>query len=365
MEYIAQVFQTRSFAGNGEFSKKCAKWLEETTGCKKAILVPSGTAALEIMILLANIGPGDEVIMPSFTFSSTANAVVLRGATPVFIDIRPDTLNMDENLIEDAITPQTKAILPVHYAGVACQMDSITAIAEKNGLLVLEDAAQGIMAYYKGRHLGTIGQMGALSFHETKNIQCGEGGALLINDPSFIERAEILIEKGTDRSKFFRGEVDKYTWVDIGSSYLMNEITAAFLLAQLEEAEKITKKRVSLWNTYHKNLESFEKKAYLKRPTIPPECNHNAHIYYILLNSDISRNKLLEALRSQGIHAVFHYIPLDSAKAGEKFCRTPSLKLPITRNFWKRLIRLPLYAEMTNTKNITDEVKKSIIEQNL
>ncbi len=361
-EYIAQVFQTRSFAGNGKFSKKCAKWLEETTGCKKAILVPSGTAALEMMMLLANIGPGDEVIMPSFTFSSTANAVVLRGATPVFIDIRPDTLNMDENLIEDAITPKTKAILPVHYAGVACQMDSITAIAEKNGLLVLEDAAQGIMAYYKGHHLGTIGQMGALSFHETKNIQCGEGGALLINDPSFIERAEILMEKGTDRSKFFRGEVDKYTWVDIGSSYLINEITAAFLLAQLEEAEKITKKRVSLWNSYHENLESFEKKGYLKRPTIPPECSHNGHIFYVILEKEETRDRVLEKSGAQGINATFHYIPLENTKAGKRFTRTPSSKPQVSTYIANRLVRLPLYPDLNDQNLILQSLAKILVD---
>lgn len=341
--YIQQVIESERFAGNGTFSRKCAKWLEEKTGCLKAILTPSGTAALEMMMILADIGPGDEVIMPSFTFSSTANAVVLRGSTPVFVDIRPDTLNMDETLIESAITPRTKAIAPVHYAGVGCEMDVILEIAERHGLLVLEDAAQGILASYKDRPLGSIGQMGALSFHETKNIHCGEGGALLINDPAFIERAEIIMEKGTDRSKFFRGEIDKYTWVDLGSSYLINEMTAAFLWAQLEDAEDIISKRIYMWNTYHSELEILEAKGKLKRPTIPDECQHNGHIYYIVLENQEARNSLMDRLREQGIHSVFHYIPLDSAEAGVSFGKRSGDGLTDTELISRKLLRLPLY----------------------
>jgi dTDP-4-amino-4,6-dideoxygalactose transaminase len=344
VEYIRAVVESGRFTGNGEFSRKCARRLEEITGCRKAILVPSGTAALEMMVLLSGIGRGDEVIMPSFTFSSTANAVVLRGATPVFVDIRPDTLNMDETLIEAAISPRTKAILPVHYAGVGCEMDTIMSIAEKHGLLVLEDAAQCILSYYKNRHLGSLGQMGALSFHETKNIHCGEGGALLINDDRYIERAEIVMEKGTDRSKFFRGEIDKYTWVDIGSSFLLNEISAAFLFAQLEEAESITTRRIELWNRYHEALAPLETAGLLRRPIVPRECApYNAHIYYVLFNNGAERNKALFFLKERGVHSVFHYIPLHSAQAGIKHCGAYSSSLPESERLAANLLRLPLF----------------------
>ena len=344
MEYIRQVVEGGTLAGNGEFSRRCARWLEKATGCRKAVLVPSGTAALEMMMILAGIGPGDEVIMPSFTFSSTANAVVLRGAVPVFIDIRPDTLNMDEMLIEAAVTPRTKAILPVHYAGVGCEMDAIMAIAEKHGLLVLEDAAQCILSYYKGKHLGSIGQMGVLSFHETKNIHCGEGGALLINDPAFVERAEIVMEKGTDRSKFFRGEIDKYTWVDVGSSYLVNEITAAFLWAQLEEAESIIAKRLEIWKQYHRALAPLETEGCLRRPVIPNECfRHNGHIYYILLVTHKARDTLMANIKAQGILSVFHYIPLDSALAGRTYGAPSQKVLHVTVDLSGRLLRLPIF----------------------
>jgi len=356
-EYMQQVLASGSFAGNGAFSRRCAAWLEEKTGCKKAVLVPSGTAALEMMMLLANIGPGDEVILPSFTFSSTANAIVLRGATPVFVDIREDTLNLDESLVEAAITPRTKAILPVHYAGVACEMDTILAMAEKHNLLVLEDAAQGILASYKGRPLGTLGQMGALSFHETKNIHCGEGGALLINDPALVERAEILMEKGTDRSKFFRGEIDKYSWVDMGSSYLINEITAAFLWAQLQEAEQIIQERLSLWNQYHRELEPLEQKGTLRRPIIPEGCQHNGHIYYVLFQNQEARNSAMDCLKSQGIHAVFHYIPLDSAEGGRRFGGGGSQNLPVTEDVSARLLRLPLFCGLAKTFEMASLLK--------
>jgi len=343
MEYIRQAIGSGKLTGNGEFSRKCARRLEEMTGCRKAILVPSGTAALEMMMILGGIGPGDEVIMPSFTFSSTANAVVLRGASPVFVDMRPDTLNMDETLIEAAITPRTKAILPVHYAGVACEMDAIMRIARARNLLVLEDAAQGILSRYKGRALGAIGEMSALSFHETKNIHCGEGGALLINDPAFVERAEIVMEKGTDRSKFFRGEVDKYTWVDMGSSYLVNEMTAAFLRAQLEEAERIVGDRLALWNRYHKALAPLEAEGKLRRPVVPEGCEHNAHIFYILLDSAESRDALMAFLKEKGILAVFHYIPLDTALAGRTYGAPSPKPLGLTADLSARLLRLPLF----------------------
>ena len=346
IKYIQNVIESDRFAGNGEFSRRCAKWLEDTTGCRKAVLVPSGTAALEMMMVLAGIGPGDEVIMPSFTFSSTANAIVLRGATPVFIDIRSDTLNLDEKLIEAAITPHTKAILPVHYAGVGCEMDTITDIAKKHDLLVLEDAAQGILSYYKGKHLGSIGQMGILSFHETKNIHCGEGGALLINDPSLVERAEIVMEKGTNRSKFFRGEIDKYTWVDVGSSYLVNEITAAFLWAQLEEAENIVERRLNAWNAYSAALEDLEKSGHLHRPVVPPQTRHNAHIFAPLFKSGDERNRVMDSLNAQGVNCVFHYIPLHSALAGTNHGRNGSPALPVTDDVSRRLLRLPLWPDV-------------------
>jgi dTDP-4-amino-4,6-dideoxygalactose transaminase len=347
INYMKQALESGRLAGNGEFSRRCAGWLEQTTGCRKAILVPSGTAALEMMMTLANIGPGDEVIMPSFTFSSTANAVVLRGATPVFVDIRPDTLNLDESLIEAAVTSRTKAILPVHYAGVGCEMDVILSIAERHGLLILEDAAQCILSYYKERHLGSLGQMGALSFHETKNIQCGEGGALLINDPAFVERAEIIMEKGTDRSKFFRGEIDKYTWVDVGSSYLMNEMTAAFLWAQMEEAEMIVEKRLQIWRTYFSSLEELEEAGFLRRPSLTPEAQHNGHIFAPLFKNGSERNRVMDYLNANGVNAVFHYIPLHSAHAGRTYGRCAcGADLPVTEDISGRLLRLPLWPEL-------------------
>ncbi len=363
MEYIRTVVEYGRFAGNGDFSQKCARRLEEITGSRKAILVPSGTAALEMMMVLAGIGPGDEVIMPSFTFSSTANAVVLRGATPVFIDIRPDTLNMDETLVEAAITPRTRAILPVHYAGVGCEMDTIMSIAEKHGLLVLEDSAQCILSYYKNRHLGSLGQMGAVSFHVTKNIHCGEGGALLINDPAFNERAEIVMEKGTDRSKFFHGEIDKYTWVDVGSSYLVNEISAAFLWAQLEEAEIIIERRRELWNRYHEALVPLETAGLLRCPIVPDECApHNAHIYYILLNTPQSRDELMADFKTRGILAVFHYIPLDTALAG-RACSPTSSPLPVTADLSARLLRLPLFVGL-ETEPVIEALQLSLEQMN-
>lgn len=344
--YIAEAHFRGKLAGDGPFTKNCHQWIEEQTGCHRALLTHSCTAALEMQSLLLNLKAGDEVIMPSYTFVSTANAVVLRGGIPVFVDIREDTLNIDEKLIEDAITSRTRAIAPVHYAGVSCEMDSIMDIAERKGLKVLEDAAQGFMATYKGKHLGTIGHLGAYSFHETKNVISGEGGALLINDPNLVLQAEIIREKGTDRSRFFRGEVDKYTWQDVGSSYLPGELIAAFLWAQLEEAEKITARRLELWNRYHNALANLEARELLRRPIIPAECIHNAHMYYILLGSHIDRQKILSGLKKANIHAVFHYIPLHSAPAGQRYGRVHG-HMTHTDALSARLVRLPLFADMT------------------
>ncbi|MDR3231377.1 MAG: dTDP-4-amino-4,6-dideoxygalactose transaminase [Synergistaceae bacterium] len=350
---IDEVLRNGRFAGNGVFSKKCAAWLEERLQCAGAILVPSGTAALEMMMILANIGPGDEVILPSFTFSSTANAVVLRGATPVFVDVRPDTMNIDENLIEEAITFRTKALCPVYYAGVACDMEAVGALAKRHGLLILADAAQAIGSEYKGQPLCSYGHMAALSFHETKNIHCGEGGALLINDPAFLERAEIIMEKGTDRSKFFRGEVDKYSWVDLGSSFLVSEITAAFLYAQLECAEEIIRRRVEIWDRYYRDLEPLERAGKLRRPLPVEGCVHNGHIFWILLNDAATRDHLIYALKERGIGAVFHYVPLHNAPMGSRFS---AHSLPVSEDYAARLLRLPLYYELAH-EEITCIVK--------
>jgi dTDP-4-amino-4,6-dideoxygalactose transaminase len=342
LTYIAQAHANRHLAGNGVFTGKCCDWLEARTGCHKALLTHSCTAALEMAAVLIDVQPGDEIIMPSYTFVSTANAFVLRGGIPVFVDIRPDTLNIDETKIEAAITFRTKAIVPVHYAGVACEMDTIMDIAGRHGLLVIEDAAQGVMSSYKGRPLGSIGHLAALSFHETKNIISGEGGALLINASQYVERAEIIWEKGTNRSLFFRGQVDKYTWVDIGSSYLPGEITAAFLWAQMEEAESITARRLAIWDRYHEALAGLELAGKLRRPIVPLNCQQNAHMYYILLDSLITRTMVIDRLKQQGIGAVFHYIPLHASPAGLKFGRV-SGELEITEMLAERLLRLPLW----------------------
>jgi dTDP-4-amino-4,6-dideoxygalactose transaminase len=307
--YISQAHASGHLAGDGQFTKKCSAWLEERTGSQKALLTHSCTAALEMAAILADLKPGDEVIMPSYTFVSTANAFVLRGAVPVFVDIRPDTLNIDETRIEAAITPRTKAIVPVHYAGVACEMDAIMDIARRHNLLVIEDAAQGVMSSYKGRPLGSIGHMAALSFHETKNIISGEGGALLINDRHFAERAEIIREKGTNRSQFFRGEVDKYTWVDFGSSYLPSELVSAFLWAQMEEADAITRRRLVIWDTYHRFLAQAEAAGKLRRPAIPAGCSHNAHMYYLLLPDLEKRTRFISTLKDRGVCASFITYP--------------------------------------------------------
>jgi dTDP-4-amino-4,6-dideoxygalactose transaminase len=343
---IADAHERGQLAGDGHFSKLCSAWLEHRTGCQKALLTHSCTAALEMAAILADIQPGDEIIMPSYTFVSTANAFVLRGGVPVFVDIRPDTLNIDEALIEVAITARTKAIVTVHYAGVACEMDSIMDIANRHKLLVIEDAAQGVMAKYKGRHLGSIGHLGCYSFHETKNIISGEGGALLINDPALLERAEIIREKGTNRNKFFRGQVDKYTWVDIGSSYLPGEIIAAFLWAQMQEADSITFQRLSIWQYYHSAFEKLEQSGRLSRPTIPSECEHNAHMYYLLLNDFADRTAFINAMKQHEINCVFHYVPLHSSPQGSISGQVTS-DLPVTVALAERLVRLPLWVGLS------------------
>ncbi len=351
--YIAEAHFNGRLAGDGPFTKNCHGWLEERTGCIKALLTHSCTAALEIAALLLDIEAGDEVIMPSYTFVSTANAFALRGAIPVFVDIRPDTLNIDETKIEAAITPRTKAIVPVHYAGVACEMDTIMDIAKRHNLWVVEDAAQGIMSTYKGRPLGSIGHLGAYSFHETKNIISGEGGALLVNDACFVERAEIIREKGTNRGQFFRGQVDKYTWMDIGSSYLPGEIIAAFLWAQMEEADLITQRRLTLWNLYHEALQELETAGKLRRPIVPAECQHNAHMYYVLLDSYATRTRVIKELSQQGINTVFHYVPLHLAPAGKRHSRVHG-ELINTEDLSDRLLRLPLWIGMDGVKTVVN-----------
>jgi dTDP-4-amino-4,6-dideoxygalactose transaminase len=344
--YIAEAHANNMLAGDGPFTQRCHEWHEQKTGCYKALLTHSCTAALEMSAILSGIKPGCEVILPSYTFVSTANAFVLQGAVPVFVDIRPDTLNINETLIEAAITSKTRAIVPVHYAGVGCEMDSIMDIAQKHNLLVIEDAAQGVMSTYKGRPLGSIGDLGCYSFHETKNVISGEGGALLVNNSKFAIRAEIIREKGTDRSSFFRGEVDKYTWQEVGSSYLPGELIAAFLSAQLEEAVQITTLRLSIWQRYHELMEPLEQMGLLRRPVVPEDCQHNAHMYYILLSPKISREKVLTELKNNGIHAVFHYVPLHSSPGGKRFGRVHG-ELKNTIDLSERLVRLPVWIGLT------------------
>jgi len=339
---LLSLKNSNHFSGNGSFTSNCHDWLKDNIKCKKVLLTHSCTSALEMTALLLDIKPSDEIIMPSYTFVSTANAFALRGGVPVFVDFRPDTLNIDEKKIEDAITPKTKAIVVVHYAGVACEMNTILKIANKHNLAVIEDAAQGIMAKYNGTPLGSIGTFGCLSFNETKNIHCGEGGALLINDVRYVERAEIIREKGTNRSQFFRGQVDKYRWVDIGSSYLPGELTAAFLAAQLECAEEITQKRLNIWNKYHEIFQDLEKSEKVRRPIIPKGCEHNGHIYYLLLDKKYNRDRVLQKMKELGVNAVFHYQPLHSSPAGKKYGKHFS-PLPVTDDISERIIRLPMW----------------------
>lgn len=354
-EHVLTAMRSSKISGDGEFSKRCQAWFEDKTGCHKALLTPSCTHALEMAAILIDVQPGDEIIMPSYTFVSTANAFVLRGAKIVFVDIRPDSMNIDESLIEAAITAKTKAIVPVHYAGVACEMDTIMAIAERHQLFVIEDAAQGMMSIYKGRQLGSIGHMGAYSFHETKNYTSGgEGGLLLINDPRFANRAEIIREKGTNRSLFFRGMVDKYSWVDVGSSYLPSDIQAAYLWGQLEKAEEINSNRLKTWNYYYNALAPLARDHGIVMPSHPGECIHNAHMFYLKVKNLDERTALLDHLKRSGILAVFHYIPLHSAVAGPKFSRFHGKDVFTTAES-ERLIRLPIWYGMP-----TEEVQKVV-----
>lgn len=358
-EYIKEVIKNRKICGDGEFTKKCNSWIERCTGTKKALLTTSCTHAIEMAALLCNIQPGDEVIMPSYTFVSTADAFVMRGGVPVFVDIRPDTMNIDENLIEDAITERTKAIVVVHYAGVACEMDKIMEIARKYQLKVIEDAAQGVMSFYKGKALGTIGDYGCYSFHETKNYSMGEGGALLIKDEKDIELAEIIREKGTNRSQFFRGMVDKYTWVEKGSSYLPSELNAAYLYAQLEMAEEINEQRLRNYSLYEKLLQELADAGYLELPVVPEGCRHNAHMFFIKVKDLKERTELINYLKEKNVLTVFHYVPLHSSPAGLKYGRFHGQDVYTTKES-ERLLRLPMYLglEQQDIEYITKCIKE-------
>jgi dTDP-4-amino-4,6-dideoxygalactose transaminase len=344
IDYIREAIALKRLAGDGVFTARCQRWLTEFLGARAVLLTHSGTGALEMAAFLVGIEPGDEVIMPSYTFASTANAVVLRGGVPVFVDIRPDTLNIDETLVEAAITPRTKAVLPIHYAGIPAEMDRINELAKRHDLLVIEDAAQALGSKYKGRHAGALGDLAAISFHETKNIVSGEGGALVINNPALVERAEIIWEKGTNRKKFFRGQVDKYTWVDAGSSFLPSELVAAFLFGQLEQFGALQNERLANWRNYDRSLKPFHNRG-LRTPAVPDGCVSNAHLYYILLPNLGLRQQLIELMKSDGISTPFHYVPLHSAPAGLRFGRT-SGPLPYTEELSERLVRLPLYPRM-------------------
>jgi dTDP-4-amino-4,6-dideoxygalactose transaminase len=348
IEYILEAYAGNRLAGDGPFTKRCQTWLEEMVTTKKALLTHSCTAALEIAALLLNVGPGDEIIMPSYTFVSTANAFVLRGAVPVFVDVRPDTLNIDVATVEPAITGRTKAIVVVHYAGVACDMDPILALARHHGLSVVEDSAQGLLSTYKGRPLGSIGDLAAVSFHETKNVISGEGGALLVNEETFASRAEIIREKGTNRNQFFRGEVDKYTWQDFGSSYLPGELIAAFLMAQLEQAKEITKVRLASWKYYRTILSGAAQDGLITLPAIPEYCESNGHLFYVFPGK-VDRSRILEDMKLAGIHSLFHYVPLHSSPAGKRFARSNG-SMAVTDWAAANLVRLPLWFGITQTQ---------------
>ena len=359
LTYIKEAVDSYKICGDGQFTKKCNAWLEEKFNAQKALLTTSGSTALDMALLLCDLKPGDEVILPSYTFSSTANSPVLAGAKLVFVDIRPDTMNIDEKKIEAAITKKTKVIIAVHYAGISCEMDTILDIARRHNLMVIEDAAQGVMSTYKGKALGTMGDFGCYSFHETKNYSMGEGGALVINNPAYNEKAEILREKGTNRAKFFRGQVDKYTWVDFGDSYLPSELNAAYLWAQLEVADEINENRLATWNAYYEAFKPLEEKGYIELPTIPVGCVHNAHMFYIKLKDLDERTDFISTLKEQGVYCVFHYIPLHSAPAGHKFGRFDGEDEYTTKES-ERLVRLPLYYNLTleDREHVIDSVKK-------
>lgn len=342
IEYVKQAIESHKICGDGQFTKKCHQWMEERFNAQKVLLTTSGTTALDMAMLLCDLQPGDEVILPSYTFSSTATSAVLAGAKLVFVDVRPDTMNIDETKIEDAITDKTKVIIAMHYAGVACEMDTIMDIAKRHNLIVVEDAAQGVMSKYKGKHLGTIGTFGCYSFHETKNYSMGEGGALVINNPEYNERAEILREKGTNRAKFFRGQVDKYTWVDFGDSYLPSELNAAYLWAQLLNADEINGNRIATWNRYYQELQAMAMEGKFEIPTVPKECEHNAHMFYLKCKDLKERSEFIKFMKEKELYCVFHYIPLHSAPAGEKFGRFDG-EDEFTTKESERLVRLPMY----------------------
>ncbi|HEB90935.1 MAG TPA: dTDP-4-amino-4,6-dideoxygalactose transaminase [Deltaproteobacteria bacterium] len=346
LSYIREAVERGQLAADGHFARRCHELLEASTGAARVLLTPSCTAALEMAAMLCDLGPADEVILPSYTFVSTASAIVREGATPIFVDIREDTLNLDETLIEAAITPRTRAIFPVHYAGVASEMDTICRIARENDLLVVEDAAQAVGSRYKGRGLGSIGDLAAFSFHETKNFICGEGGALCINDSRFVARAEIIRDKGTDRQRFFRGETDRYTWQELGSSYVASEICAAFLFAQLEEMESITERRAEIAAYYSEHLSGLEREGRLRLPCVPPDCETNAHLYHLLLPDEATRDGLMSHLRTHGILAVFHYVPLHDSPMGTKLAGGRPARLPVTESVSRRLLRLPFYCQL-------------------
>ncbi len=353
LDYIREAMQKGRLMGNGDFTRRCQEWLEQTLGARKALLTHSCTAALEMGAILSNAGPGDEVIMPSFTFVSTANAFVLRGVTPVFVDVDPVNLNLQPETVAAAITKKTKAIVPVHYAGVPCRMDEIVEVAKTCKATVVEDAAQSLLSTYKGKHAGTFGQCAAISFHETKNVVSGEGGALLVNDPELIERAEIIWEKGTNRSKFFRGEVDKYTWVDVGSSFLPSELVAAFLMSQLEKSQELTDKRLKIWDHYNAKLRPLFQDGLLQGPRIPKDVVHNGHIFFVLTKDAETARKLLAEMKQQGIGGVHHYVPLHSSPAGRRYGRTHG-SLTNTETLADRLVRLPMFADLST--GMADEV---------
>lgn len=342
-QYVDRALISGKLSGNGEFGQRCARALEQRLGSARVLMTPSCTAALEMAALLLELEPGDEVIVPSFTFVSTANAFALRGAVPVFVDVSPQTLNIEPSAIRAAITGRTKAIVVVHYGGVACDMEAIMGLADEHGIAVVEDAAHALPASLEGRPLGSIGQLSTFSFHETKNVQCGEGGALVVNDEALVARAEVLQEKGTDRARFFRGEVDKYTWRDLGSSYLLSEVAAAFLWAQLERLEEITDRRLEIWHRYHQALAPLEESGLLRRPIVPPGCEHSGHLYYVLLPQATMRQRLIEALDEEGVSAVFHYVPLHASPAGRRLGRA-SGELGVTVDASERLLRLPLWS---------------------